>query len=177
MHILIVGQSTSGKSNLAKRFAKDNFDAGHSIIVYDPLKSSGWPVGENVTKFADPEKFLRHLETAQNAFVFIDEAKTLWDYDERRANKVLYTRRHQGLLIFLIAQRAKMVRPNARDQCSRVFAFKQSIDDARELAAEFHEDIINCAKVENGEFFVSDPFSIEKLRLDYSDYPPQLAAF
>lgn len=172
MHVLIIGQSTSGKSNLAKRFATDQYNEGNSIIIYDPLKSSGWPSGENVAKFADPEKFLTYLETAQESFVYIDEAKTLWDYDIKRANKVVYTRRHQGLLIFLIAQRAKMVQPNARDQCSRVFAFKQSIDDAKELAAEFDNGVIKCASVKKGEFVLATPFASKLCKLDYLSYPP-----
>lgn len=166
MHILIVGQITSGKSNLAKYFASMQ----DAVIVYDPLKSTGWP--EHAIKFSDPEKFLEFIKTARDSYVYIDEAKTLADYDEKRFNEILYKRRHQGLLVYLIAQRTKMVKPNARNQCARVFAFKQSPDDAKELAEDFHSGIVNCAKVEKDNFIVADVFMSEQYKLNYETYPP-----
>lgn len=172
IHNLIVGQTLSGKTWLAKHLAKEQSENGFNVIVYDPVKSTGWPMGDNVIKFADPEKFFNYIETAKSAFVYIDEARTLWDFDPRRANRILYQGRHRGLKVYLIAQRAKMVEPNARDMCATVYAFKQSYDDAKELSYNYEDEVIICAKVVEGEFIASTPFSSEKYKLDFSTLPP-----
>lgn len=168
MHVLIVGQSTSGKSNLAKRIAADQ----ERVVVFDPLKSTGWP--DHAIKFADSEKFLSAIVSVESAHVFIDEAMVLWDYDYKRANKILYNRRHQGLLVYVIAQRATMVLPHARNQCSRVFAFKQTRADAESLAGDYNPQIIECNNVGKGEFIVADTFTAKRGTLDYSIYPPNV---
>lgn len=169
MHNLIVGISYTGKSNLCKRIAADM--NGANIIVYDPLQSPGWP--ENASKFSSPDKFLSHVEKASNAFVFVDEAKTLWDHDDKKADALLYKRRHQGLLVFVIAQRATMVKPNARNQCSKLFAFKQTADDAKTLAGNFHDGLDDILpQLAPGEFVYTDGHTLQVFELDYADLPP-----
>ena len=174
MHNMIVGASYSGKSNLAKRICTDAMAVGCDCIVYDPLKSD-WPKG--ATKFSTPERFLDYIETAQSAHVFVDECKTLFDADPKRAEKLLYQKRHQGLLVWLIGQRAaSMMPPNARNQCSKLFAFKQSEDDAKFLAVEFSQkELLNLVKMPKGEFYATDAYTIGRFKLDYSKgMPPQV---
>lgn len=165
VHRLIVGQSMSGKTNLAKHIA-----GGFSgdVLVFDPVKSCGWPT--DAMKFSDPEKFLKHAIKATTCAVFIDEAKLLWDYDTRRADRLLYQKRHDGLLVHLIAQRAKMIRPNARDQCATLYAFKQSREDVDILKGNFGEALEAANTLKKGEFIVSDGFSAQRFALDYSKY-------
>lgn len=168
MHKLIVGNSGTGKSNLCKRFA---LNQSANVSIYDPLQSTGWR--DNSQKFSDPDKFFSYIRTLQNSYVFIDEAKTLWDADQREADKILYKRRHQGLLIFLIAQRTRMVPPNARNQCSTVYAFKQQKHDADILADEYHDLLANTRTLQPGQFIASDGFSAQLYQLDYSQtFPP-----
>lgn len=141
------------------------------LIVYDPIKSGGWPSGAR--KFASPERFLKHVETAMNAFVFIDEAKTLWDYDSTRANRLVYHRRHQGLLLFIMAQRAQMVPPHARNQCSKVFAFAQQYKDAKILEEEYGSKMFNCLNFDDGEFVCRlGNKKFEFFKLNFSTMPP-----
>lgn len=166
MHVLIVGQSTSGKSNLAKYFASQQ----ENVVVYDPLKSAGWP--EHALKFSDPEKFLRAIVSIESSYVYIDEAMTLWEYDYKRANKILYNRRHQGLLVYVIGQRATMILPHARNQCSKVFAFKQNLNDAQSLAGDYNPEVIECNRVGKGEFIAADTFTAQHYVLNYDNYPP-----
>lgn len=173
MHTLTVGNSGTGKSNLMKRLALEFEKQGRDVIVYDPLAATGWPL--SATKFSSPEKFLDYIKTAKSAHVFIDEAKTLWDFDQKQADQILFRRRHQGLLVHLIAQRTRMVPPNARNQCSRVFAFKQQKDDAITLAEEYTGELLQCARLEKGEYIASDGFSAHFFRLDYSrGLPPEI---
>jgi hypothetical protein len=173
MHILTVGNSYTGKTNLNKRLAMDALARNQNVIVFDPLKGSGWPGGS--VKFSSPELFLQHVSRAESSHVFVDEAKILWDHDYKRADRLLYNRRHQGLLVYLIAQRTRMVPPNARNQCSKVFAFRQQKTDADILADEYHELMAKCRAFEPGQFVYSDGFHCASGRLIYSgDGPPSI---
>lgn len=173
MHVLTVGNSFTGKSWLNKRIATEQAARGDNIIVFDPLSSGGWP--ESAVKFSSPEKFIAHVKKAQSAHVFIDEAKVLWDSGAKlakEADKTLYNRRHQGLLVYLIAQRTMMVPPNARNQCSRVFAFRQTKTDADILAAEFNEVLQNVRQMPDGEFIAVRGLAHAYGKLDFSEMPP-----
>lgn len=173
MHCLIVGITLTGKTNLAKSIAREKSASGENVIIFDPLQSAGWP--DNAEKFVSIDKFFERMETAQSAFVFVDEGKTLWDKNPKEADKLLYRRRHQGLLVFVLAQRTRMIPPNARNQCHRVFAFKQQMDDADTLAQEYAPEFRECVDLPQGDFIVSDGFAVEHLRLDYQNYPPTIA--
>lgn len=126
--------------------------------MYDPNESKGWP--NAATKYADPEIFFRNIERVRSAIVYVDEAKTLWDYDAERADKLAYAGRHQGFAVVLIAQRTKMVAPNGRNQCSRIFAFRQQRDDALTLASEYHEGMEECRNLPPYHFLASNGFEI-----------------
>ena len=104
--------------------------------------------------------------------IVIDEAKTLWDYDQRRADELLYRKRHDGVALIVIAQRAKMVPPNARDQCARFFVFRQSLEDAKILAGWHGPGMLDAVELAKGEFIASDGFRLSRHTLDYTVYPP-----
>lgn len=166
MHNIIVGASFSGKTNLAKRMAKTAADKGEDIMVYDPRKSGGWP--EGAKKYASPEKFLKDFWTLKKHHVFIDEAKTLFDFDIKAAEKIAYQGRHEGHLVYFIGQRAmSMIPPNARNQCGKVFAFKQSKKDSDVLADEYNDMLTQCCKLKKSEFIYSDGFAVGRAKLNY----------
>ena len=174
VHRLIVGQSMSGKSNLAKYIAGLFHSGGGRVLIFDPLQSGGWPSGENVEKYSKPEVFLNAVAQARESAVFIDEAKVLWDHDVKAADRILYQYRHHGLQVHLIAQRAKMIRPNARDQCATLYAFKQSREDADILAGNYGDETRVVTGLAKGEFLVSDGYSCHRYVLDYSKgFPPR----
>lgn len=172
MHNCIVGASYSGKTWLAKRFAQDALDRGQNVIVFDPLKSA-WPKGSKC--YSSVPGFLAAIECAESAHVFVDECKVLFNEDLRGGEKLLYQKRHQGLLVYLIGQRAEgMMPPNARDQCSKLFAFKQSVDDAKVLAAQYSQPELKTAlpKMRKCEFFATDSYTIGKFKLDFTNGKP-----
>ncbi len=144
------------------------------MIVHDPTKSAGWP--DDAQKFGDAPTFLRSVPDFQEAHVFADECKILADEDQNAFNKLGYVKRHDGVLVYFIAQRTRMVPPNARNQCTKVFAFRQQLTDAKTLAEEYHPDFIDAAKLGKNEFIFSDGFDVMRGRLDYSDYPPKMVA-
>lgn len=166
MHVLIVGNSYSGKTKLAQRLAANK----SRVIVYDPNRSAHWPV--SAKKFSDPARFLDFVEQQESAFVFIDEAKTVWDFDSDRADKLVYAGRHRGLLLFLIAQRTRMVPPNSRNQCSRVFAFRQQLADAQTLADEYHPAMLGTCELPPVHFIATNGFRADAGRLDFTDGEP-----
>lgn len=165
MHILVVGNSGSGKSILAKALATEGEARGQRIIVFDPTLSHGWP--SCAIKYADPEAFLEDAPRFRSAYVFIDESADVWAWDEDAANALIYRGRHRGLLFVLIAQRSRMVRPNARNQCRRVYAFRQQLDDAKTLANEYHERLIECAGLPELQGLVTDGFTVERIEVAY----------
>ena len=167
MHVLIIGRSGSGKSNLARCLA-GSLPNESRIVVYDPTESLGWP--ENAAKYSDPESFLTDIFQERSAHVFVDECKTLWDHDEKRASQLVYRLRHNGLLFYLIAQRAMgMVPPNARNQCSSLIAFRTSAKDAEILGAEYGESILGAAKLPQGYAIYSDGFANKKIEMIYDE--------
>jgi len=168
MHVLIVGSSGSGKSALSKALAREADEAGHRVIVHDPTQSEGWP--DEATKYADAEMFLEDAPSFKNAYVFIDEAADVWAADEDEANKLIYRGRHRGLLFLIIAQRSRMVRPNARNQCSTVYAFRQQFDDARTLAAEYTNDMIETTELPKLHGIKSDGFESSRLRIEFDAF-------
>ena len=166
MHIIIVGATFSGKSKLAKMIAKQKAQAGHKVMVFDPLKTSGWP--ESAKLYAKPSAFVAAYWEAENVYVFIDEAKVLFDKEPHEAERIAYQGRHGGRLNFFIGQRAmSMIPPNARNQCPRVYAFKQSVTDSDTLAKEYDERLNECPKLGKLEFLMSDGFSAAKGKLKF----------
>lgn len=160
----------SGKTKLAQRLANDAATSGGKVIVYDPLRSRGWP--DSAIKFHRADAFLSSIGEHQSAFVFIDESKTLWSHDMVAADRLVYTGRHSGFKLFLIAQRAHMVPPNARNQCATVYAFKQQEGDARILNDQYDPALYDSTKLEKINFIVSDGFSHRRGKLDFSAGDP-----
>lgn len=152
-----MGNSRSGKTTLAKILAARH-SLQHPVIIYDPNESQGWP--SNSRKFSAPGIFLNNIQHVQQAVIYIDEAKTLWDCNAELADELVYRGRHRGFALVLIAQRTRMVTPNGRNQCSRIFAFRQQKDDAATLAQEYHEDLEECRTLQIGQFLASDGYNI-----------------
>jgi hypothetical protein len=171
MHAYIVGITDSGKTLLAKRFAKDYALQGHNVIIFDPLKSADWP--SSSIKYASCEKFLNDVPAFRNAYLFIDEGKTLWEFDHLKASKILYQKRHDGIYVFLISQRYNMIPPNARNMSSLIYVFRQQPEDSKILKSERHPTLINSQYLEPTEFYACNGFTTQKCRLDFTqEFPP-----
>lgn len=147
-HWLYVGVTQSGKTTLARWHSRALVNARHQVIVYDPVGTAtaggGWGAGddggEGFQFYNDPAKFAKAMESAQDAFVFIDESADVHSHSQVENQWMLRKGRHQGLYFRLIVQRVKMIPPNVRTQCARLYLFRAAKADAREILADFGHD-------------------------------------
>lgn len=153
-HVMIVGQTMSGKTILSKRLAAGYGKAGITTLVYDPLADPEWNADFITT---NPDEFFRILWMNQEAAVFIDECGELcktkeWD---RQIVKTATRGRHHGFRMHYIAQRSMLVTRTIRDQCTTLFLFNSALKDAKLHAEEWNKpelvDAVPDLKV--GEYF------------------------
>lgn len=163
-HEIIVGITESGKTTLAMQKALAYHNNGTQVIVLDPMRNPKWPGG---LVFTDPSAFVKEVQAWRGCAIFVDEAgETVGRYDDELT--FLATRgRHYGHNCYFIAQRAKMINTNVRNNCSILNMFKQSPEDCKELANVFaQEELKNGNKLSRGEFFYCNGFeSVKKYKI------------
>ena len=94
-----------------------------------------------------------------------------WSWDASRPSEI---NRVSGIFDALGAMAdlgTRMVPPNGRNQCSKIFAFRQQSDDADTLAQEYHEDFAECRYLPIGHFIASDGYNSMYGYLDISSTP------
>jgi hypothetical protein len=172
MHTLIVGMTESGKSTLARYFARRALAAGHPVIVRDPTlhtetAGGGWCDPDSAAQLAfdgklkifgdgdaELDRFYRACETTPGAHVFFDEAGDVLTVGNVEDQWILRRGRHAPYLlsVYLISQRPKMIAPNARTQCAALYLFKMNTSDRREILADFGSDDVADPPQEAGNF-------------------------
>jgi len=159
MHVGICGVSGTGKTSLAKELSREYKTQGWGVLVYDPT-ADDWGNVDLVT--SDKKLFAEAYFSSKNCRVFIDECTEL-DRNKDKAFLYMATRgRHYGHLNYFIAQRWKMIPRNMRSQCSRVFTFKQSDEDAKELAQDIGNiELKNANGLGRGEYIFATSFEAE----------------
>jgi hypothetical protein len=155
-HVNILGMTESGKTTLAKNLAKKYAANGIRILVYDPLSDPDWIAD---FKTHDIDLFLEEYWTSRQCAVFIDEAGEL---SLSHSNEILKTAtrgRHWGHKNHYISQRGALLPRTLRDQCSSLFMFAQSLDDAKLYAAEYNSPELKTANsLKKGEYFYTTRF-------------------
>ena len=160
MHSLICGVTQSGKTTLARSIARAASDAGHNLIVFDPVGTGtaggDWPAGAIV--FDDPGEFVEYMNRPDVSFahVFIDEADEVFSLSDRANFWIPKKGRHFGFQLYMITQRPKMIAPTARKQVGRCYMFRLALDDAKELAADFGFSDAHKISLDKGDFLVLD---------------------
>lgn len=160
MHTLICGVTLSGKTTLARELARAAADAGQNVIVFDPVGTAtaggGWPASAIV--FDDSAAFFEYVERPDviGAHVFIDEAADFFSVGDRSNFWLLTRGRHFYLHVYLIAQRPKMIAPNARTQCGRCYMFRLAVEDADEIGRDFGHSQLGRQSLDKGDFFILD---------------------
>lgn len=159
MHTLFCGVTLSGKTTLARAIAQQQAKKGIPLIVFDPVgtetANGGWP--ESAIVIPDLDDFIAYMAhpDVHSASVYIDEAGNVFNPRMPENCFLLTQGRHRGLQINMIAQRPKMVLPNARSQAGRTYMFRLANDDAREVFADAgHNSRDFDLNLDTGDFYV-----------------------
>lgn len=165
-HTFICGVTETGKSTLARAISRGLLKEGQMVIVRDPTHGTetaggGWGDEKHVETgrlriFTDDDKFFQTIEnTHGGTHVFIDEAADLFKVGDAENHWILRKGRHAPFLfsVYLIAQRPKMVAPNARTQCARCYMFRMATSDASEVLADFGHDNMKL-ELDTGDFLI-----------------------
>lgn len=135
---LIVGISGSGKTQLALRLAK-KLHRSRRVIVFDPYlhnKNPPW----DADLVTDSVEMIYRIATAKenryrNFVFFVDEAGEFLERC-REYDKLATQTRQFGHDIYFIAQRVTMLTPNIRNNCAKVYLFRQCESDCKIIAQE-----------------------------------------
>jgi len=155
MHTLICGVTESGKTTMAHKLAEFDAEDRRKIIVYDPVRTEtmagDWP--DNCDCYTDSQKFLRRVASIQSdTAIYIDEAGDLFTNTDKTNMWILTRGRHMGFNVTLICQRPKMLAPNARHQCARLFMFRLAREDARVIGGDYGHSDFHSISLDKGDF-------------------------
>lgn len=153
-HSLILGQTESGKTTLAKRLASALHARGEHILILDPLNDPEWPSGDRTFRTHDPEVFLAVLWKSRQCHAFIDEAGDMVGRFDETMRKTATSGRHWGHSCYYISQRGAMVDTTVRAQCRHLFLFASSAKDCKVLAEEYNApELIQVVDFPAGRYF------------------------
>lgn len=134
-HALILGQTLSGKTTLAKKLASRYRANGVSVLVLDPIGDPGW---ECDFRTADFHEFMRVYKESRGCACFYDETGDLCDEYPHEMTRTATRGRHRGHRNHYIAQRGALIVRTMRDQCSELFLFNSGLEDCKIHAAEWN---------------------------------------
>jgi hypothetical protein len=121
-----------------------------NVLVLDPDKRSGW--GADFLT-ADPAEFLDVVKLNKTCALFIDESGQMIGRYSREMAWLATNSRKWGHRAHFITQRATQLDPTIRNQCTGLFLFKQSLNDAKILANEFVcPKLIEACELSQGEY-------------------------
>lgn len=151
-HALILGQTQSGKTTLAKRLAEHYTKNGIAVLVFDPVNDPSWPTQH---RFDDFDTFIAVYWQSRQCAVFFDEAGEACEQFGHEMTKTATRGRHWGHRNHYIAQRGTLIKRTIRDQCSQLFLFNSGLEDCKIHAAEWNAPEIREAGpfLETGEYF------------------------
>lgn len=157
-HIMILGQTQSGKSVLSKRLAAQYKARGVGVIVHDPIGDPEWNADFQT---ADFHEFMKVYNDSRGCAVFFDEAGEACQEYGREMTKTATRGRHRGHRNHYIAQRGTLILRTMRDQCTELFLFNTGLEDCKIHAAEW-----NAAEIkEKGQFLkVGEYFHKARMR-------------
>ena len=134
-HTLVTGVTKCGKTTLCKQLAADFKARGKKVALCDILPPEfrrGW----KYDVFVPPELLGRFIVEKRDYVIFCDEASDYIGHDPAM-QQIVKKAANYGHYLFIISQRARMVHPSTRGQCSTLITFRQSRNDGRILTDEF----------------------------------------
>ena len=151
-HVLIVGQTESGKTLCAQKLCSWYRGAGIKTCVLDPMRDPAWGADfitdspdEYFALIMDPDKC---VGTAN----FVDEGGLSLDRYQLHQQFLTCQARHHGMVSHIISQRSAQIGKTTRAQCSTIFCFNVNPSDAKDLAQDFNAPILlRCPDLPQGQ--------------------------
>jgi len=121
-------------------------------LVYDPVGDSRWYDAGASYVTDDAETFMQLVRQNRNCTVFVDEAGDFCTSYDRDSHWLATRARHLGHQSVFISQRPTMVAKNIRDNCDKLFCFRISKYDAKEMANDYVcDDLLAAPELAKGE--------------------------
>lgn len=166
-HNMIVGMTESGKTTLAVLLCKAFKSKGIRTAVLDPLRDPRWDA-DFVT--ADSAEFMAWARANKSAMLFVDEGGQSIGRYNTEMEWLATQARHWGHCSWFLTQRASMIPATIRHQCSKVFMFAVSTNDAKVFADEWNElGLKMLDRFRPGEFVIVSRF--EKMKHGRLTFP------
>ena len=136
LHVMILGQTLSGKTTLAKKLAAEYQRNGIGVIYFDPIGDYTFPCDLRT----DCDEELKELVNYNHdCAVFIDEASEVLGIGQRENWRLMTRGRHGGHRVHAISQRGYgAIAPICRGQCSDLFLFATCFDDCIKIGREWN---------------------------------------
>lgn len=150
-HVLIVGQTESGKTTAARRLALEVFRPNNfPILVLDEFLDPAWQA-DWITD--DPQKFMRVAFLNRSCALFVDEGSETIGRYAGTMKKLATQARHWGHCSHFITQAAVDIDKTIRRNCSAIFLFNTGLEDCKELRKNFVCDtLLDGPTLRQGEY-------------------------
>ena len=108
----------------------------------------------------DIDEFMALAVQSRSCALFIDESGEVAGQHDKERFWLATRARHQGHSSHFLAQRANMLSPNIRTNCSKLFLFTSPLEDCKTLSKEFVKpELMDGAYLAKGEFFYAPRFA------------------
>lgn len=150
-HSLILGQTESGKTTLAKQLARHFREVRRKgVIVLDPMNDPEWPAD---FRTSDPRKFLDVFWANRELYAFIDESGKMVGRYDSEMEETATVGRHWGHSCLYLSQRGAQLNATVRAQCRHLFLFTMAKDDCKILANEYNSpELLTATALPQGHF-------------------------
>lgn len=166
MHTLILGQSFTGKSALAKQLGTTLRSKKQIVLAFNPTKESGYTKKDDFDCIAadfetdNPKLFVAEIDRIiktglySKIFLIIDEAHEFFTRGDCEFSWIGTKGRHYGLHVIAITQRAAQINTTFRSQCSTIYTFRCNKTDMDFIKEEFWHYKLNNEKLNlpDGEY-------------------------
>jgi hypothetical protein len=156
-HALIVGQTQSGKSRLAKELGRAAMASGYGVLVFDPLRDPEWSECAALVTDQWPT-FYASARASTGCYLVIDEPGELPKEYRDELTWCARMSRHRGHRCLFLAQRATLVPPVVRDNCPHGYIFRVTPDSAQVLSAVFGPAVEAAPELGQHYFLEFHPF-------------------
>lgn len=162
MHSLVIGQTESGKTTLARYFAGYFAEHGRRVLILDPIGE--WPRHRRITWTRDAAYFTFRAQSSGGCLLIVDEAGEYVGLYQNEMHWIATRARHYGHSSIVVAQRPAMVAPNVRNQCARLYLFAVARKDAELCAADWNcEPLAGAPALARGQFLAAGRFGAVRL--------------